>query len=800
MNLTKEGILHMEKTAHTLPESATGWLLWMMALVLCSAPIQPGKASGESLGEIAAKVSAEFSEAYTRSPFSFLSKDFFLRFSHDPMAVPSPDETAIDSTWVIKLSPDTSQVNRRMAVHLQDFLKRIMGADLAIEADWGGQTPQGDKQVILLEKSSDTGQPEGSFSLAVGPSSVMVQGKDIDGLRDGIVELVHRIGFREAPILARGTSASRPRIAVRLGAVPLMGSNKDLVFMGYNTVFVGGGSLYGLSRSDAIPELVSRRDPSSLDNLRQAVNQASEYNLKSFTLVDIRQKFPADDPLFKKYPDLRGALTWKADGEYVLCTEHPLFQKYLEESVEELFRSAPGLSGMTLIIGGEGFYHCYMRPFGVKKGHTNCSRCEPLGAETVVANLLNRLAAAARLANPEALIVAWPYSAEHVWSADPAQAGLIEKLGPGTAIFTEIEKDEYVEKGQGVRKHLWDYSIDLIGPGARAENQIAACRKQGIPIFLKSEPELAFEAPRLPHVPCLDRWVDRAEALASCGADGAWVFPAFRSNYGTSAAEVNRFFWWDPVPNKDTTLEKLAARIAGDQAGPHLRKAWAHVSEAIPFSPELPSYYNGPYYLGPAQPMCVSPEAELPPVFYGRYFFLAEMTESEGLALRPTFVTSPTGNVPVFGEMYREMEKNLKLAVEEIDRASDSVPERNRHTFRAEEIPIRWFYHTVRTEANFYESCRIRDSLREAIKKEKLSQPERESAQGLMKRWEAVLKDELDNAKTALPLQEQDIRLDFYFGGDHSFSHGTEMIQAKIDLLEGEISRELPAIKQKLGL
>ncbi|MBW7938307.1 MAG: hypothetical protein H3C63_05670, partial [Candidatus Omnitrophica bacterium] len=113
MNLTKEGILHMEKTAHTLPESATGWLLWMMALVLCSAPIQPGKASGESLGEIAAKVSAEFSEAYTRSPFSFLSKDFFLRFSHDPMAVPSPDETAIDSTWVIKLSPDTSQVNRR---------------------------------------------------------------------------------------------------------------------------------------------------------------------------------------------------------------------------------------------------------------------------------------------------------------------------------------------------------------------------------------------------------------------------------------------------------------------------------------------------------------------------------------------------------------------------------------------------------------------------------------------------------------------------------------------------------------
>ena len=134
------------------------------------------------------------------------------------------------------------------------------------------------------------------------------------------------------------------------------------------------------------------------------------------------------------------------------------------------------------------------------------------------------------------------------------------ELGCGTGIFTEMEKDEYIEKPQGVRKHLWDYSIDMIGPGDRAKEQIAACRAAGIPIYMKSEPELGFEAPRLPHIPCMDRWIDRADALASCGSDGAWVFPAFRPCYGTSAAESYKLMWWDPVPDKESILPQFAAR------------------------------------------------------------------------------------------------------------------------------------------------------------------------------------------------------------------------------------------------
>jgi len=402
--------------------------------------------------------------------------------------------------------------------------------------------------------------------------------------------------------------------------------------------------------------------------------------------------------------------------------------------------------------------------------------------------------------NPNALVVAWPYSAEHVWSKDKDQTGFIEKLNPGTAIFTEIEKDEYVEKPEGVRKHLWDYSIDLIGPGERARQQIAACQARGIPIFLKSEPELGFEAPRLPQIPCMDRWADRAEALASCGASGAWVFPAFKPNYGTSAAELNRFFWWDPVQSKEEILGHLAQRLAGKAAGPHLRKAWALVSEAIPFSPELPSYYTGPYYLGPGQPMCANPKATLPEVFYGRYLFMAEMTDSEGVKLRPTFVTSPTGNVPVFGKMYRKMEELLGKAVKELEQAEPLVEERHQLTFRSETTPIRWFYHTARTEANFYESCQLRDYLQTLLDAGILSATQTTSADQAWRRWKKVLEDEHANTQAALPIMEADMRLDFYFGGDHTFSHGSDMLKAKLEILQKEIEEYLPSIAMKLGI
>jgi hypothetical protein len=733
----------------------------------------------ETLSEVTARLSRESTEAYAGSRFSALSQDYFSRFSRDPAVTAGSGETQIDASWEILHALSAGDITRRMAGHLVEFLSQVMGLDLTIRevADLSGE---GAQRIVLREEGGGVPDQTGSFTLDVRPSDLRVEGNDPDGLRDGIVKLVDAMAGRQAPVLTIGCQIYRPRLGVRLTNVPHQGSHRDVVFLGYNAVFAGGGDLYALSRSTAIPELIDRQQVAQ----PEPPLAARQYGLKTYAFVNTRQKFAGDHPIFAAHPDARGALTWSADGEYTLCTEHALVQQYLRESVRDIFETDPDLDGLVLIIGGESFYHCFMRPYGVEKGHTNCSRCEVVGAETVVANLLNLLAEAVQEVNPQAEVIAWPYSAEHVWSKDRSQQGMIEQMKPGTGIFTEIEKDEFVEKADGVRKHLWDYSIDLIGPGERAAAQAKACRDRGLSIYMKSEPELGFEAARLPHIPCMDRWAARAEALASCGADGAWVFPAFRPLYGTSAAEVNKHFWWDPVPPADDVLTALAGRITGEaESGRRLRRAWRHVSEAIEWSPELSPYYTGPTYLGPAHPMCVDPAAELPEVFHGLYLFRAEAQDAEGLKRHPTFFTEPRGDRDVFEVFYRRMEASLRQAVEEVAAIEPYVPDRCRLGFDAEVSSVRWFYHTMRTTANFYESCRRRDATAGCS-----ADPDADR-----KRWVEVLEDEKENTLAALPVARADVRLDFYYGSDHTFPHLEDMLQAKLVLLD----EELIAVRQE---
>jgi hypothetical protein len=473
-------------------------------------------------------------------------------------------------------------------------------------------------------------------------------------------------------------------------------------------------------------------------------------------------------------------------------------RRYLKESVQGMFKSLPELAGVVLIIGGEGFYHCHMRPHGVAKGHTNCARCEPLGAEAAVADLCNDLATAARSVRPDAEVVLWPYSAEHVWAADFAVAGYLEKLKPGTALLTEIEKSETIAKPNGIQKSIWDYSIDFIGPAKRTKQQIEVCAKRQIPVYLRSEPELGFEAPRLPQIPCMDRWADRGEALASCGADGAWIFPAFRPFYGTSTAEITKFLWWTPISDRETLLHDFAKRLAGERAASQLREAWKSTSEAVAHSPELPSYYLGPYYLGPLHPMCADAKAQLPEVFFGQYLFQAEIKDSEGLKKQPTFVVTPANFTAPYADSYRRMKEALARAAANVHAASPLVDDRHRLMFDAEAGPILWFYHTARTHSNFYESCQLRDALASLSKKTPLKSNEKLEAAQMLARWQKILEDERENTREALPLIQQDMRLDCYYGGDHTFPHGEKMIQAKLAILQQEITEYLPSLRKKL--
>jgi hypothetical protein len=742
-------------------------------------------------------------DAYLAGPFSFLSHDYFARFTSDPGALASEGEVALAPDWAIVVDVTADPVTTRMAEHLVEFLKERMGLDLPIRREADASAAKG--KALVLQVDEDAAPLTDAFTISVTADSVVVRAGTPADLRDGVVNLVDRMGFRASPILAMGESTTSPRLETRVGAVPWMGSLRDVVFQGSNAVILtpeigsrayAAARLHELSSSSAIPELAALQQPALLERLAQSAREARRYGLKTYLPLRMWDFYPADAPIFANHPELRGAealyfLDQPPKG-YLLCTEAALMRQYLQESIRGLFDAIP-LDGILIIIGGEEFQHCFMRPAGVTIGHTNCARCEPLGADTVVSNLCNALAAAARQANPEALVVAWPYSAGMFWSADDMQSGFIEKLMPGTALLTEIEKDGTVIKEGGVNKLIWDYSIDLIGPTDRAKRQIAACKARGIPVFLKSEPELAFEAPGLPYIPCLDRWYDRAEALAASGADGAWVFPWFQPCYGTTSAEVYKYAAWTPAPGKEAVLAALAQRIAGKEAAPLLRQAWASVSEAIAWSPEQPPYFSGPYYLGPAHPMFADPDAPLPDCFTSDgKLSMHVLKDARGDAVR--------GNAETFGRYYREMQEALKHAVDALDAARPLVPPRCMPTFRAEESPARWFYHTARSHANFYASARHRDFLRAFAELPMHSPEELAEARLHYEQWRAVLADEKANTIAAIPVVEQDPRLDFRNGAGKSLAPAVELMRAKLEMLDHELNEYLPALAQRCGI
>ena len=354
---------------------------------------------------------------YNKNPFAFLSQDYFARFSRDPDALASADEIRIGPDWSINAGADTDPLVGIMAGDLADFLMRRMGLDLPVRNTT--EAEEASSHVIMLsDRGGGHAAVPGSFTITVEEDKVAV-GQNAAGLRDGVVRLVDRMGFRAAPILQIGEETITPRLALRIGTIPRMGSYRDLVFLGYNGVIISPTDkasttpLKCVSNSGAIPELAQSYDPALVENLAAKARDARRYGIKTFVSLSMWDFYPADAPLFTNHPGLRGAEAYKhmdrPPAGHLLCTEDPLMRRYLAESIKGLFEAIP-LDGALIIVGGEEFQHCFMRPSGVEPKHTNCTRCEKLGAETVVANLCNGLADAAREANPEAVVVAWPYS------------------------------------------------------------------------------------------------------------------------------------------------------------------------------------------------------------------------------------------------------------------------------------------------------------------------------------------------------------------------------------------------------
>jgi hypothetical protein len=497
--------------------------------------------------------------------------------------------------------------------------------------------------------------------------------------------------------------------------------------------------------------------------------------------------------LFAAHPHARGARQHGGDIRS-LCPSDPETLAFIADAWADVFRRVPALGGMVAIIGGEGFYHCYMRagPEG-----PDCPRCRARSPEDVVAGLTNAVFRAIRKVRSDAELLAWPYSA-FVWSRDPHQLGLIAKLDPGIQIVPEIDKDHLYAK-DGYVKNIWDYSIDFIGPSDRYLAMTEAARRRGLAVCCKTETAVSLEFNGVPYIPCLDRWGKRLDAIAATKPDSIYYAYDVTGFTRSRPEELAGRMSWAPSGSAAEEIRKMAVRDFGPAAADRVVAAWGLFSEAVGHMSHLAhGYYTGPSFIGPGQPLPLE-ERNLPPELFGRLFYLAENDASGGTSSASLSRPVYTPEIKVSPAEAADADRATALwekGVEALRLAEREVPAWRATEYARERDLAEYFLTMLRAIGHGNRFFGLRKEYSELAKNPAATEEVRARALELLDAMRAIVEADLGNARTSLPFIRRQPGLDFAVRLDLDYRPLAEIVEAKIRFTETEIlGAQIPAAR-----
>jgi hypothetical protein len=621
----------------------------MAVLLATAAPADPA-GGNETLDQIFARKIART----VASPFYK-----WLHTPHNQRFLPRPWKAAdgeflIDSGWCVRTEGELEAPGPFALEEIRSFFRDAGGFAL-------DERPTA-REIVLRTAGRAQGRLESDgYSLKAADSRVEITSPTWRGVLYGVYYLEQLLLERGFPALSPIAVSRRPEFDVRMfgdmyATFTVSGLridrpvNRDTFGANATFTFVNltdylDGSVY--------PELRNPDREKNLAELARLARLCRSVGLDLY-LDAYNPKLPSNHPVFLAHPNAQGASQHGHDIRS-LCPSDPETLKFIADSWADVFRRVPELGGMVTIIGGEGFYHCYMR---AGKDGPDCPRCRERAPEDVVAGLTNAVFRTIRKVKPEAELLAWPYSA-FIWSKDPYQLGLIERLDPGIQLVSEIDKDHLYKK-DGYVKNIWDYSIDFLGPSDRFLAQKAAVEKRGLKLCCKTETSVSLEFHSVPYIPCLQRWGERMDIIRRQKPSSIFYAYDIAGFTRSRSEELAGRLSWTPSGTADGEITKLALRDFG-LAADDVIKGWRLFSEAIGHCSFLThNYYRGPSFIGAAQPLMLKDE-NMPEKLLGRFFYLAEEDLSSGtgqaLRLRPVY----TEDIKVSPAEIADMDKAVAL-------------------------------------------------------------------------------------------------------------------------------------------
>ncbi|MHB9023553.1 MAG: hypothetical protein ACYC7E_05180 [Armatimonadota bacterium] len=710
------------------------------------------------------------------------------------------DEIGLDDTWYLNMEARSPEM---VAVAADDLARFLAGAYDVTLADTGSRPI-----TVRIDpvKGRVHGRSKREHVLEITPEGITVTGASEWGAACGLYHLQRLLRLRAAPVLSLGTVAATPALDPSLAYPAFKTDNwQDLSYPeAYHAEYLARIARAGYTgfhlhitidlfyRSEVLPAMNRPDAGEQVRTLAEIVRLARRRGLEVF-LDAYTLPLAADHPVFAVHPGLRGSNLINTRDLHVLCSSQALTKRFYQEQFSRLFADVPGLAGVFLLTGCEGLLHCYTAPAARGEAYTDCPSCGSRDPEGTVAELVNGIARAVKQVAPEALVTVWPYGA-FTWAKTPDAHRHVASLSGDCAFMTNFDTGDE-DTREGVTFTYQDYNLTCVGPSATFTKQTQIARRHGLKTLAKLESGVSLEMVSVPCIPALTRWARKFANVRRSGVSGAmfnWEFIGYTESL---AGELAGFMSWDPCPEPEALLRRLAARDFGEENASPTLAAWREFDQAMahfPLSGYTSSAFKGPFYIGFTHPLVLNPlsPGELSPQFWLRPGFWCDQSDLDESCLvggSPLFVADLQWTQPFGAEIclrsLRKMERHWRRGCRYLSELAPGTTDYTSNRQAEHTALCGGILCTIRTAINMVRFYTLRDAM--------FHEPS--DARIMRKRLSAlrsIAKEELANAERGLDC----LRANPLLGYDYIYHFGftEEMALSKIAHTRRLIDFELP--------
>ncbi len=251
-----------------------------------------------------------------------------------------------------------------------------------------------------------------------------------------------------------------------------------------------------LCKSKIIPEYGTDSDI-RIEKLREIVEKCRRYGINIYIFCMEPCGFGERIPLtiLNANPELKGN---HAGEDHFFCTSTEKGRAYIDEATYYLFSQVPNLGGLINLCVGERATNC-CSGYIIDGFQNHCPRCSERNPAEVVSEVLSTMKSAMQRANPEAELIAWPYSQYITWG-EKNTVDAVDYIPDNVILIHNFESRGRVKQLNRERV-LDDYWLAYPGPSQLFKDCAVAAKTNNLRFGAKIQTSCSYELATVPFVP-----------------------------------------------------------------------------------------------------------------------------------------------------------------------------------------------------------------------------------------------------------------------------------------------------------